>query len=706
MTTRLRVATHGWGAHRSVGAALRAADVGGTVTIRAGRYREALVLDRAVTLVAEGEPGSVRIVTPVAPVLVVGAPVTVRGVVFEAPPAYPGTPDGPAAAVLLEAGTALLEDCTVVGAGVAVTGTATATLRRVTIRQVTGDGIQVTDDATVTATDCVLTGIGGCGLRIAGGRVDGSGCRIDGSAGAGVLATGNARAHLDDWVFTEVRDSAVAARDEARLTLTGARCVEPGGNAAYLTGRARITMTRVDATGSGYSTVHVGGQAHAELTGCELTGSGEHGLTVVDSATAHLTGGRIHGARLAGVHVADRGDVTTDAATVSGGTGLIVDSAHRPLLRGGAITGTGGVAVQVGDGRTVVLAGPALHGSVHGGPWAVLRCPDPGPRGRPPGAGPATVPGPPPEPVATGAPPAPVATGAPSEPTIGGAPSEPAGDLADPDEAVARLLRQLDQLVGLDDVKRDVGALVTVMRLVRLRRDAGLPPPPLSRHLVFAGNPGTGKTTVARLYGQILHALGMLTRGHLIEASRSDLVGEYVGHTAPKTTGVFHRARGGVLFIDEAYALAPTGQGADFGAEAVATLVKLMEDHRDDVVVIAAGYPDDMARFVASNPGLASRFTRTLRFPDYRSGELVRIVEAQARQHHYRLTGSTRDVLTALFDRMPRVDGFGNGRTARHVFQRMTELHAVRVATTPGATGDDLSDLRPQDVPDDADDAG
>jgi len=675
MTTRLRVATHGWGVHRSVGAALRAADVGGTVTIRAGRYREALVLDRAVTLVAEGEPGSVRIVTPVAPVLVVGATVTIRGVVFEAPPTHPGTSDGHAAAVLLDQGSVLLEDCTVVGAGVMVTGTTTATLRRVTIRQVAGDGVQVTDDATVTVTDCVLTGVGGCGLRVVGGRVDVTASRIDGSTGAGVLATGTAQVRLDDCVLTGVRDSAVAARDDARLTVTAGRLDDAHGNAAYLTGRARITMTGVVATGSGYSTVHVGGQARAELAGCELTGSGEHGVAVVDTATAQLAGGRIDGARLAGVHVADRGDLTADGATISGGTGLIVDTAHRPLLRGGAITGTGGVAVQVGDECTTVLAGPTLHGSVHGGPWAVLRCPDPGPRsGQPPG-----------------------------QPTPGQAAAAPADDPADPADAVARLLHQLDQLVGLDDVKRDVGALVTVMRLVRLRRDAGLPPPPLSRHLVFAGNPGTGKTTVARLYGRILHALGLLTRGHLVEASRSDLVGEYVGHTAPKTTGVFQRARGGVLFIDEAYALAPTGQGADFGAEAVATLVKLMEDHRDDVVVIAAGYPDDMARFVASNPGLASRFTRTLRFPDYRSAELVRIVEAQAEQHRYRLTGSTRDTLTALFDRLPRVDGFGNGRAARHVFQRMTERHALRVATTPGASEDELTDLRPQDVPDDAD---
>jgi SpoVK/Ycf46/Vps4 family AAA+-type ATPase len=266
-------------------------------------------------------------------------------------------------------------------------------------------------------------------------------------------------------------------------------------------------------------------------------------------------------------------------------------------------------------------------------------------------------------------------------------------------QELSALLSELDDLIGLDRVKQDVSTMVKVMQLVQRRSAAGLAAPPLSRHLVFAGNSGTGKTTVARLYGRILAAVGMLSKGHMVEADRGTLVGEYVGHTAPRTTAMFRKALGGVLFIDEAYSLVPQGQGADFGREAIATLVKLMEDHRDDVVVIAAGYPGEMERFISANPGLASRFNRTLMFEDYDDQELVRIVEWHARAHQYEIAEETREALLGYFGSLYRAEGFGNGRAARQTFQRMTEQQARRLAEDVPSSTDDLVTLLPQDIP-------
>jgi SpoVK/Ycf46/Vps4 family AAA+-type ATPase len=273
----------------------------------------------------------------------------------------------------------------------------------------------------------------------------------------------------------------------------------------------------------------------------------------------------------------------------------------------------------------------------------------------------------------------------------GGQPGEPT--------TLEELIAELNGLIGLDSVKRDVGAMINVMRLARRRIEIGLPPPPTNRHLVFAGNPGTGKTTVARLYGRILHALGMIEHGHLVEADRSMLVGEYVGHTAPKTTAIFRKALGGVLFIDEAYSLVPLGGGNDFGQEAVATLVKLMEDHRDEVVVIVAGYPGDMHRFIDSNPGLASRFTRTLVFDDYSAEQLAGIVRTQVAEHRYELGPGTGEEIVRYFALLRREAGFGNGRSARQLFQALTERHAQRTAELAAPTTQDLVELLPEDVP-------
>jgi Holliday junction resolvasome RuvABC ATP-dependent DNA helicase subunit len=262
-------------------------------------------------------------------------------------------------------------------------------------------------------------------------------------------------------------------------------------------------------------------------------------------------------------------------------------------------------------------------------------------------------------------------------------------------------LGELDDLVGLESVKQDVKGLVDLNRMARRREEMGLPMPSLSRHLVFAGPPGTGKTTVARLYGTVLAELGILRKGHMVEVSRADLVAQIIGGTAIKTSEVFTRALGGVLFIDEAYTLTSQsgGTGPDFGQEAVDTLMKLMEDHRDDIVVIVAGYSAQMDQFLASNPGVASRFTKTVEFPNYTVSELVTIVCGMAAKHYYELDDDVLAAITRYFERTPKGATFGNGRVARQVFELMISSQASRLAASSSGGDAELSRFIPADVP-------
>jgi SpoVK/Ycf46/Vps4 family AAA+-type ATPase len=222
--------------------------------------------------------------------------------------------------------------------------------------------------------------------------------------------------------------------------------------------------------------------------------------------------------------------------------------------------------------------------------------------------------------------------------------------------------------------------------------------------MVFLGNPGTAKTTVARLLAAIYRELGLLSSGHLVEVSRADLIAEYIGQTAPKVVATVDRALGGVLFVDEAYALAQSDSSRDFGHEAIATLLKLMEDHRDDLVVIAAGYEREMKSFLAANSGLASRFPRQLHFPDYSDGELVEIFAKMATDAGFTLadgvTGRVRELVAGL----PRDNRFGNGRLVRNLLERAIALQARRI-TSGETTPDQLAQIRPEDLPDDLDTA-
>jgi len=259
---------------------------------------------------------------------------------------------------------------------------------------------------------------------------------------------------------------------------------------------------------------------------------------------------------------------------------------------------------------------------------------------------------------------------------------------------------QLDTMIGLDAVKKKVSSLINQYRIRAARRKEGLPTAAISHHLVFTGNPGTGKTTVARIVGEIYRELGILERGHVVEVKRSALVGEYVGHTAPKVEAKVKEALDGVLFIDEAYTLAPRDNARDFGSEAIATLLTLMEDHRDRLAVIVAGYTGDMERFINANPGLKSRFKTVIEFPDYNPEELTRIVLDLFDAHHLIAPPETRAALFALMTRLhsERGEGFGNGRTARNVFEACDEHMAQRLGEI-NPTREQLTTVLPEDVP-------
>jgi ATPase family associated with various cellular activities (AAA)/Right handed beta helix region/AAA lid domain len=411
---------------------------------------------------------------------------------------------------------------------------------------------------------------------------------------------------------------AIAVRDCPRLTLS--RCTVAGAAQGIVveSSSGRIDDTTVtDVAGDG---VVVGLGADPHLCNCVIAGCGQRGVYVYQHARPVIEGCEI---------------------SRTSGEGVAVAQQSRPELRRTRVHDTQGVGIAFAPG----CAGSVEECHVDN----------------------------------TASPPIALADGATTvlvEPTRPARPSTPTGDAG-----LDELLAGLDAMVGLPAVKAEVHALVDEIQVNEWRRRAGLSVGTVSNHLIFAGAPGTGKTTVARTYGRLLKALGVLARGQFREVSRRDLVGQYIGHTAEKTSLVFEEAKGGVLFIDEAYTLSRQAGSGDFGQEAIDTLVKLMEDHRDEVAVIVAGYTAEMADFLAANPGLASRFSKTIEFEDYTPEDLLAIIHRMVDEGDYLMADEATPVLLDYFGTIVGAADFGNARDARRLFESTRTAQSQRLRT-------------------------
>jgi Cdc6-like AAA superfamily ATPase len=572
------------------------------------------------------------------------------------------------------------------------------------VHRTTADGVTLDTDAVLTLSDCdihdipenaidlrsrsVLTltrstvrrfGRNGLSVWDPGTRVDANQCEIHDSTG--------------DYPAVWVSDGATAVLDACR--------VHDVPDALFVLDRgSRVDVVDSDLSQVRNTAVSVSDGATAQLDDCRIR-EVSTGAWFRDHGSGGTLSGCTVDAAQTGVIVTKGADPLIERCTVTSPAeaGFYVSAEGRGTFRSCRVTGSGGYGFHVMDGCRTALSHCRTERCARGGyelgeeegavvedctsdESGVLRA----------GAEQATAtvtaartttPG--------------LLTAVPAQtPQTPAAPPVPESE---PARSSGAVLGELDALVGLDSVKREVRTLTNMIEVGRRRQEAGLKAASVRRHLVFTGSPGTGKTTVARLYGEILASLGVLERGHLVEVSRVDLVGEHIGSTAIRTQEAFDRARGGVLFIDEAYALSPEDSGRDFGKEAIDTLVKLMEDHRESVVVIVAGYTAEMERFLAVNPGVASRFSRTITFSDYEPEELLRIVEQQAEDHEYRLAPGTGEALLKYFTALPKGPAFGNGRTARQTFESMVERHAGRVAALAEMSTDDLTLLYADDLP-------
>ncbi|RKT86452.1 Right handed beta helix region [Saccharopolyspora antimicrobica] len=560
-----------------------------------------------------------------------------------------------------------------------ISGTAKPELRGCTFTGAGRSAVQVTGQASARLVECVLadspvglvvdgeassrfenTSVRGTTEAVAqvstAASVHFTRFRANASEGAGMLIDDGAVEFAD----VAIQTAATAVQLSAKAKFTDARISTGAETAIAVTGSGRAELTSSMLRGGGLDA----GSAEVVIRDSEIVDVSSDGIRVARGGLLTGIRCRVRGAGGHGIRLADgaRADLTECELLDSAANGAHLETAEPVRLSRCVVKNSGGVAVRrPADDRQVSVENLVTDSAS----TAPRLAGDSGPRPEADTAGP----------------------GESSLREAGGAVLD--GPLA-----------ELDSLIGLEGVKQEVRGLINLIRMSQVRQEMGLPMPPMSRHLVFAGPPGTGKTTVARLYGAVLGELGILSSGHMIEAARADLVGQYIGSTAIKTTELVTKAIGGVLFIDEAYTLTAStgGVGPDFGQEAVDALMKMMEDHRDELVVIVAGYSELMDKFLQSNPGMASRFTRTIEFPNYSVEELVTITSNLCRKHYYELTDDAVEELTGYFTRVPKGETFGNGRVARKLFESMISTQASRLAQNPPARDADFSRLTAADV--------
>ncbi|MFF5258260.1 right-handed parallel beta-helix repeat-containing protein [Actinomadura viridis] len=667
------------------------AGLGRHILIEPGQYRmEAASYWGTAVITATGGPGSVLIDGAGEHDLRVEGHVTLQGLTLR-------NWHDAGTALQVTGGTCRAELCEFISVSaktISVWGGAELFMRRCTVRD---GGIVYSDSVgVVEETEVVAPGL--CGISLHSGskvtvrevRIRDAGehgiwvnsgssplienCRIEGAKAGGILVQNRSTAAVRGGSVRHSAQGGLVVRDRAEVTAEGLVVEGAGVDGVWVTASGTLTADRVTVRNAANNGIVVEEHSTARFEGCDVTRAKQYGLLVHRSATAAFVGGALESCEY-GAAVTVQGIMTLDRARVMGnsGAGALADPGTEMVLRDCTISGNDGPGIVTMAGSRVRTEGTTSDGNAADDRQGVQVDSE----GEP-------VPAP------AEAPPAP----APS-------PAAPAAPAAPAEQGVDALLAELESMVGLQEVKQEIGKLIKFMRVAEQRRRAGLPQgPTIGRHLVFSGAPGTGKTTVARLYGRLLAALGVVQEGAFTEVSRADLVGKALGETTQKTTAVFGKARGGVLFIDEAYALSRRfGSGGDFGQEAIDALVKLMEDHRDEVVVVFAGYSAEMREFLDANPGLRSRVSRTIEFENYGPAELTGIVRRLAGQYGFRLAEETERALLEHFRQARRGEHFGNGREARRIFEAALEQQALRLADREDLpSAEELALLLPEDL--------